>query len=170
MEEDRKSLYVESTIPSYATAWTSADVVTAGRQYLTRFFWEYQRYEYRLCISKDVIHEISDGDPDAVRRRLDFIEGIEELPEPEGLDEMALIYQQLLKVPDRAKADCSHLAYCVLERIHYLLTWNFVHLGPASQTKVREYNDTHGLWTPALVTPERLITPVFFTPIQGENV
>jgi hypothetical protein len=107
-----------------------------------------------------VIDEISDGDPAAARRRLDFIEGIEKLPEPEDLDELALIYQRLLKVPDRAKVDCSHLAFCVLRRIHYLLTWNCGHLGPASQTKIREYNDAHGLWTPTLVTPEGLMTPM----------
>jgi hypothetical protein len=155
-----QSVYIESTIPSYATARPSSDVVTAGRQYLTRFFWEEKRHEYKLYISQDVVDEISDGDPEAARRRLDFIAGIEKLDEPEGLDEMALCYQRLLKVPDRAKPDCSHLAFCVLWRVHYLLTWNCTHLGAASQTKVRDYNDKHGLWTPTLITPAGLITPM----------
>jgi hypothetical protein len=160
MEADRKSVYIESTIPSYATSKPSRDVVAAGRQYLTQFFWEHQRDQYKLYISQVVIDEISDGDPEAAQRRLDFIDGIEKLLEPDGRKELSVIYQQLLKIPDRAKADCAHLAYCVLGRIHYLLTWNCGHLGPVSQTKIREYNDKHGLWTPALVTPESFVTPM----------
>jgi hypothetical protein len=160
MEEERKSVYVESTIPSYATARPSADVVAAGRQYLTQFFWEHQRDQYKLYVSQIVVDEISNGDPEAARRRLDFIAGIEKLAEPDGQKELAAIYQQLLKIPDRAKLDCSHLAFCVLGRIHYLLTWNCGHLGPTSQMKIRGYNDKHGLWTPTLITPEGFVTPM----------
>jgi hypothetical protein len=160
MDEEMKSIYVESTIPSYATARPSTDMVVAGHQYLTQFFWENQRNQYKLYVSKAVIDEISEGDADAARRRLDFIKGIEKLPEPDGRKELAAIYQQLLKIPDRAGADCSHLAYCVLGRIHYLLTWNCGHLGPPSQNKIRDYNDKHKLWTPTLVTPEGLITQI----------
>jgi hypothetical protein len=160
MDEDRKSIYVESTIPSYATARPSTDMVVAVHQYLTRFFWENQRDQYKLYVSQDVIDEISNGDPKAAKRRLDFVVGIEKLAEPDGRKELAAIYQQLLKVPDRAKVDCSHLAFCVLWHIHYLLTWNCGHLGAASQEKIRDYNNKHELWTPTLITPEGLIIPM----------
>ncbi|MDR3324599.1 MAG: type II toxin-antitoxin system VapC family toxin [Spirochaetaceae bacterium] len=160
MDEAKKSAYIESTIPSYATARPSGDLITAGRQYLTQFFWERQRHEYKLYVSQAMVDEISDGDREAAQRRLDFIAGIEKLPEPDGRRELAGVYQQLLKIPNRAKADCSHLAFCVLRRIDYLLTWNCGHLGPTSQMKVREYNDMHGLWTPTLITPEGLMTPM----------
>jgi hypothetical protein len=103
-----------------------------------------------------VLDEISRGDVNAAQRRLNFVKDIAILPEPEGLDRLSAIYQRLLGVPERARMDCSHLAYCVLSEIDYLVTWNCAHLGPIAQDKTRVYNDTCGLWTPILVTPEVL--------------
>jgi hypothetical protein len=40
VSEKRKSLYIESTIPSYATARPSTDLIVAARQAITRLFWE----------------------------------------------------------------------------------------------------------------------------------
>jgi len=47
MDEIKKplpSLYIESTIPSYATARDSRDVVRLARQIVTRAFWESKRH------------------------------------------------------------------------------------------------------------------------------
>jgi hypothetical protein len=156
MQEDRKSLYVESTIPSYVTAWDSRDVVTLGRQVQAREFWRNERYKYDLFISDYVLDEIREGDREAAQKRLDLVEGITILHKTDEIDVLAAMYRKLLGIPDRAKADCDHLTVCVLERINYLLTWNCAHLGLASYIKVREYNDKHGLWVPLLVTPEEI--------------
>jgi hypothetical protein len=131
-------------------------LVIAGRQVLTQFFWEHLRDKYKLYVSQAVLNECSDGDLNAAQRRLDLIKDVESLPKPEGLEELADAYQALLDIPDRAKADCTHLAYCVLYRIDVLLTWNCGHLGPTAQEKIRVYNHEHDLWTPQLVTPEVL--------------
>jgi hypothetical protein len=157
MEEDRKSLYVESTIPSYITAWASRDPITAGHQAATRLFWENERHKYNLYISQYVIDEIRDGDREAAQKRIDLVEGIPVYPKTAETDALAAIYQKLLGIPNRAKADCTHLAVCVLERINYLLTWNCAHLGVASQIKVQYYNERHGLWVPTLAIPEALM-------------
>jgi phage-related protein len=37
----KKSVYIESTIPSYATARESADVIIIAHQALTKLFWQY---------------------------------------------------------------------------------------------------------------------------------
>jgi predicted nucleic acid-binding protein len=161
MREDRKSLYVESTIPSYVTARTSRDPITAGHQAATKLFWETERHKYDLYISQYVIDEIRDGDRDAAKKRLDLVEGIPVYPKTAETDSLAEIYQKLLGIPDRAKADCIHLAVCVLERINYLLTWNCAHLGVASQINVQYYNDQHGLWVPTLAMPEALMPDLF---------
>jgi hypothetical protein len=156
MREERKSLYVESTIPSYVTAWVSKEPITAGHQAATSLFWEKERHKYDLYISEYVLDEIRDGDRDAAQKRLDLVEGITSLPKTAEIDALAAIYQKLLGTPDRAKTDCNHLAVCVLEGINYLLTWNCAHLGFPSYLKVREYNEKYGLWVPLLVTPETM--------------
>jgi predicted nucleic acid-binding protein len=151
----KKSVYIESTIPSYATAQPSSNVLNLVRKTQTETFWN-TRDAYMLWISQDVLEEIGRGDPQAARRRLDFVKDIALLPEPDGLDRLSSVYQEALGIPERTKTDCYHLAYCVLSRIDYLLTWNCAHLGPIAQGKIRVYNDRHGLWTPFLVTPEVL--------------
>jgi hypothetical protein len=152
----KKSLYIETTIPSYATARDSRDPVTFGRQEQTRIFWKQESQRYILYVSDYVVDECSDGNPDAAKRRLDFIDGIQILPKTGEIEELALLYQDLLAIPDDAKTDCAHLAICTINRMDFLLSWNFAHLGTDSYVKAKAYNDAHGFWTPVLVTPETI--------------
>jgi hypothetical protein len=121
-----------------------------------REFWQNERHKYDLYISDYVLDEISDSDPEAAQKRLELIDGITTLPKTAETNALALMYRKLLDIPDRAKADCDHLAVCVLKHISYLLTWNCAHLGLASYVKVRDYNNENGLWVPLLVTPETI--------------
>ena len=75
MENGKKSIYIESTIPSYATARESKDVIKAARQSITKLFWEQERYNYELVVSQYVIDECSLGDLGAAQKRLDFLSG-----------------------------------------------------------------------------------------------
>jgi predicted nucleic acid-binding protein len=156
MDSEKKALYIESTIPSYATGNPSGDIITAGKQALTKLFWEQQQDSYEVVTSEYTLAECKRGDPEAAKKRLDWLAGIPVLYETEEIVRLAAIYQGLLKIPDKASADCSHLAVCVFNRIDYLVTWNCKHLGFVSYTKAKVYNDAHGLWTPILVTPEAL--------------
>jgi hypothetical protein len=166
MKEARKSLYVESTIPSYVTARASKDPIIAGHQAATRLFWEQERRKYDLYISDYVLDEIRDGNPQAAQKRLELVEGITTLPKIAEIDALAAIYQKLLGIPDRAKTDCNHLATCVIRQINYLLTWNCAHLGSTAQKKIQAYNEKHDLWTPILVTPDALLP---YKPLKEET-
>jgi hypothetical protein len=156
MDGQKKGLYIETTIPSYGSGRTSGNSISAGKQASTKQFWEQNRQKFNLYVSDYVVVECGDGDFDAAKRRLDFIKGITILPESTKISELATIYQNLLNIPDDAKMDCFHLAVCVLNRIDFLLTWNFTHLGPSTYKKAKVYNDKNGLWTPELVTPETI--------------
>jgi hypothetical protein len=157
MEPEKKSLYIETTIPSYATARNSRDALHLIDQFVTRAFWEDERYRFRLCTSEAVHTECRRGDPDAAVRRIEFLGGIENYPLTSEIMELAEFYRQFLGLPDRAKADSLHLAVCVLHRVDYLLTWNCTHLGPVAHTKARNYNEKQGLWTPELETPRTMM-------------
>jgi hypothetical protein len=157
MENRKKSIYLETTIPSYATARKSRDVIKAARQSMTKLFWEQERHKYELVSSQYVIDECSLGDTEASRKRLEFLSGIPILEKSEKIDELAAIYQNLLGIPDRSKTDCFHLTICVIAKIHFLLSWNCAHLGINTYLKVRDYNEKQRLWTPLLITPENLL-------------
>jgi hypothetical protein len=157
MDTAKKSVYIESTIPSYATARTSNDLVQAAWQSLTNTFWNEERHKYDLYTSQYVINECRLGDPEAAQRRLDFLRSLTFLVPDETVDELAAVYQKLLQIPDHAKTDCQHLAICVVKKMDFLLTWNCTHLGLNSFLKVKDYNDKHQLWTPLLVTPEYFV-------------
>jgi predicted nucleic acid-binding protein len=152
----KKTLYIETTIPSYATAKESRDRITAGRQETTKRFWQNERHKFELYTSVYTSGECSRGDAEAAKKRMSFLDGITELVETDEVILLADIYSDLLKIPPKAKMDCFHLAVCVRNRLDYLFTWNFSHLGTASQNKLKIYNKAYGLWTPVLVTPETI--------------
>ena len=151
------SVYIETTIPSLATSKPSRDIITAGRQAATLLFWETERDNFDFYVSQYVIDECSFGDAEAAKRRLDFIKGITIIPYFESISELAIKYQQLLSIPDKAKIDSFHLATCVLANMDYLLSWNCTHLGVHTFAKMQKYNDKYGLHTPLLITPEALM-------------
>jgi hypothetical protein len=155
MEEQKKSLYVETTIPSYATSRGSSNLVTAARQFLTKRFWEEERENYDLYTSQYVIEECELGDKDAAKRRLEFIAGIPVIPKTHDIAHLAQTYFSLLTIPEKARADCLHLAACVITKLDYLLSWNCTHLGFNTYVKVLEYNTRRGLWSPHTGLPTR---------------
>ena len=152
-----KSLYIETTIPSLATGRPSRDMIIAGRQAATILFWESERQNYNLYTSQYVVDECLQGDTEASRRRIDFLEGIMIIPKSEQISELANEYQKLLSIPDKSKIDCFHLAVCVISEMDYLLSWNCAHLGIKTFIEIQRYNETKSLFVPVLLTPEALL-------------
>lgn len=97
----KQSLYLETTIPSYLAARTSSDLITAGRQAITHEFWEFERNKYNLYISGYIVSECGRGDPEAAKRRLQWIDGIELLDETPNTDPLADTYMRLLTIPQK---------------------------------------------------------------------
>jgi hypothetical protein len=76
--EARPTVYVETTIPSYLTAWPTRIATRAREQELTRQWWDASRHRYDLYLSELVAAEIRMGDPAAARDRL---EAVRDLPQ-----------------------------------------------------------------------------------------
>ena len=53
----KPSLYLETTIPSYLAARTSANIIIAGRQAVTHEFFESEKHKYNLYVSDYVYEE-----------------------------------------------------------------------------------------------------------------
>lgn len=116
-------VYLETSVISYLTAWSSRDLIKAAHQEITREWWQ-GRTRFELYVSQIVLREASGGDPEAARRRLESIDGIPELIASPEASELA---QQLIaqgSLPAKAAVDALHIAIAVVNGIDYLLTWN----------------------------------------------
>ena len=152
----KQSVYLETTIPSYLAARTSSDLFIANRQATTHKFWENERQKYDLSISRYVLDECSQGDPDVAKRRLQLLDGIEILDDIPNVSTLANIYMRLLSIPQKNRIDAFHLAMCCVHEVNILLSWNCTHLGVDSMQIIQKHNDKHGLFTPKMVTPDYL--------------
>jgi hypothetical protein len=72
----KSRLYLETTIPSYLTSRPSRDLIVAGRQQITRDWWDERRGAFQLYISQLVIDEVGAGDPAAARDRLRVLQDL----------------------------------------------------------------------------------------------
>jgi len=156
----KKSIYIETTIPSIIVARPSRDIGNLYRQEITKEFWEYERQKYDLYISQYVWDECERGDEEAAKKRLELIKDISNIPKTKEVDELAEEYFAYLNIPQKAKTDCSHLAICVISKMDVLLSWNLTHLGELSYAKVVEYNAKRNLWIPRLSNPETFMKSI----------
>ena len=154
----RPTVYLETTIPSYLTGRPSRDLVTAGRQEITREWWENRRQDYHCVLSQVVLDESARGHPDAAARRLATLDGF---PVLAATEEMRIFAEGLIEaglIPIEAADDAAHIAIATLSGIKYLLTWNFRHIANADvKEEIRAYCLRAGYACPVICTPEELM-------------
>jgi len=153
----KPKVYIETSIPSYLTAWRSRDLVIAGNQETTREWWE-RRNDFDLYISEFVLVEASDGDLRAATERL---KALEDIPEIEINEQVAVIAEKLLteaSLPGKARIDALHIATAAIGGMDYLLTWNCSHIAnPAFRFKIESVIRSFGYEPPIICTPQELL-------------
>jgi predicted nucleic acid-binding protein len=154
----KKSVYIETSIPSYLTAMPSRDIRAAAWQQITNQWWEEARPDYDLFTSELVIVEASAGNAEAAARRLEMLREIAELSIDEEVQELA---DQLISkggFPSGAEADALHVAVAAVHNIDYLLTWNFRHIDNAAKKPIiRSICVAAGYLCPEICTPMELL-------------
>jgi len=157
MDSPKRSIYIETTVPSIITSRPSRDIRNLYRQEISKEFWEYERQKYNLYISQYVVEECKRGDEDAAKRRLELIKDIPSLPTSEDVENLAEKYYKCLGISKKAKTDCFHLAISVIGKMDYLMSWNMTHLGERYFNEVAEYNYKNSLWLPRMHTPDAIM-------------
>lgn len=154
----RPSVYIETTVVSYLTAWPSGEPKRALHQAETKQWWELESPHYHLVVSDLVIEEASAGDLVAASERLAVLEEIDVL---ETTPESITIARALLSahaLPEKALGDALHLSIAAVNNVHFLLTWNCRHLANARQRPIIESVFTNfDLESPIICTPEELV-------------
>jgi len=135
--KNKKTVYIETSIPSYLAARPSKDVRGAAWQQITHQWWSEEKSKYDCYISELVIVEASGGNSDAADRRIQRLNGIPQLP---------------------IDADIGKFAEYAIHRIDFLLTWNCRHINNASAKPViRHLCEEVGYTFPEICTPLELL-------------
>ena len=72
----KETVYIETTVISYLTAWLSRDLIRAAHQQITQEWWQHRRNDFEIFVSEFVINEASAGDMEAAEKRLVALENI----------------------------------------------------------------------------------------------
>jgi predicted nucleic acid-binding protein len=154
----KPSVYVETTIPSYLTAWPSRDLVRAAHQQITREWWA-RRNGFNLYSSRLVVQECEAGDPVAAADRLAALAGIPLLEQETDVADLARALLRDVPRPAKAAADALHIATAAAHGMQYLLTWNCTHIANvALRPGIEAVCRAAGLEPPLICTPEELPT------------
>jgi len=150
-------VYIETTIPSYLTAWPSRDLVRSAQQQLTREWWD-QSDEFELFVSGLVLKECGAGDPSAAADRLAALAGLPLLEQSVEVEELADDLMREVRLPEKAGSDAVHIASAAVHGLRYLLTWNCRHIANATlRPKIEAVCRAAGVEPPIICSPDQLL-------------
>jgi hypothetical protein len=153
-----RTVYIETTVVSYLVARPSRDIVIAAHQQITRDWWAKALDRFAAYVSVAVIAEAAKGDADAAKLRLASIQKFDVLEVTAEVRDLAEFYLRELRVPEKAEADCYHLAIAAWNGMDYLISWNMAHIVNGEViARLQELNDQRGIRTPVICTPEELM-------------
>jgi hypothetical protein len=151
-------LYLETTIPSYLTAWPSRDLIVAAHQQLTKEWWRTRQDAFEICISQFVVDEAGAGDAAAAGERLEVLKPFPLLDITPSVLRVASVLLEVGVIPEKAARDAAHIAISAVHGIDYLLTWNCAHIANAMIIRtVQAICVQNGFSCPVICTPEELM-------------
>ena len=154
----KPKVYLETTIPSYLTAWPSRDLIRAAHQQSTREWWESRRTAFELYVSEVVLIEVAAGDPIAAAERLDVLKGIPVLEASQDARRLAEELRRSVPLPPRAALDATHISIAVVTGMDFLLTWNCTHIANATlRPRIDAVCHSLGLIPTIICTPIELM-------------
>ncbi len=155
----RPRAYLETTIPSYLTAWRSRDLIKAAHQEVTREWWEI-RNRFDLYVSQVVLRESGGGDTEAAAQRLKALAGIPILDVTPDAQALAADLVERGPVPEKATIDALHIGIAAVHGMDYLLTWNCTHIAnAATRGEIEKICRENELTPPIICTPIELMEP-----------
>lgn len=153
----KPTVYIETTVVSYLTAWPSRDLVRMAQQQITQEWWRERRTGFELLTSELVVLEASAGDPQAAADRLKALQDLKRLDVTPPATQIADALVRELAVPPEATRDALHVGICAANGVDYLLTWNFRHLANAFlKDRISDVCLSLGYRPSVICTPEEL--------------
>lgn len=146
------TVYIETSIVSYATARPSRDIETAALQQHARDWWALQRPQFDLVTSQSTLDEASAGG------RLKLLDGLPLLDINSDTEALAARLLAAHAMPPQAAADALHVAAAALGDVKYLLTLNCKHIANAHELpRIYEVLDREGFGKMLICTPAEFL-------------
>ncbi|HEX5399190.1 MAG TPA: type II toxin-antitoxin system VapC family toxin [Verrucomicrobiae bacterium] len=153
-----ESVYIETSVVSYLVARPPTRTVSHQWHVWTKDWWRLRRPYFECAISAEVLREAAAGDPKASRQRLEALSTLTVLRRTSVVDELVEAFMSSGALPEKAKADATHLAVASAHRVDYLLTWNMKHLANVQMLRrLRPIAKKHGHRMPVVCTPLQLM-------------
>ncbi len=154
----KKTVYIETTIPSFYYEIRNAPEIIAQRN-ATRRWWNVERGRYQLLTSAAVLRELLDGAHPYQKEKLALVSALKAFPITHDVARIADVYIKRKLMPQELYGDAVHLATASLESCNFLLTWNCKHLANANKFEhIHHVNTMLGLYVPTITTPAGLIS------------
>jgi len=128
------------------------------RQRITQnFFMNQDKFE--IYVSRLTLKEISDAHSPRLRKRMQqLVSKYTYLKESEDVEILANEYIRHGAIPKENKSDAEHIAFAVLRKIEYLLSWNFQHiLRKRTREIVSAINSLKNLTQIDILTPGEIL-------------
>jgi hypothetical protein len=154
----KEKVYIETSVISYFTSKTSADIIIAGRQEITRKKWPLILDVFEVYISALVLQESEQGDREAVQKRLKAMANIPILAITDDAEELASMLIVEGPIPEKSPEDALHISIATVNGMDYLVTWNFAHINNAQiKSRIVSTIEKHGYQCPLICSPEELL-------------
>ena len=152
------TVYIETSIVSFATAWPSRDIQTSALQQQARDWWMIERPKFDLVTSQLALNEAAAGDPTAAGDRLKMLDGLPLVEINANTEALAARLLAAHTMPQKAAADALHVAAAALAGVKYLLTLNCKHIANAHELpRVYQILRNEGLDTLLICTPAEFL-------------
>jgi predicted nucleic acid-binding protein len=104
----------------------SNNLIAAAWQSITIEWWEKRKTHFDIFVSELVYEEATRGDPSAVSKRIEVMNGI---PYLKITNEAVNLAKMIIKpgpLPKKASNDALHLAIAAVHKIDYLMTFHIM--------------------------------------------
>jgi len=150
-------IYIETTVIGNVAGRIHSNPDVASRQRTTRTWWNTARAQFELAISQLVIDECTDGDPAAAQERLDVLGDLTVLSITDDARALARVLNAEGAVPPSEPRDALHIAVAAVQRVQYLVTWNFKHIANATmRSKIEQTCRNAGFDPPIICSPPEI--------------
>ncbi len=158
MSKPKPRIYLDTSVISYHSARLNRNPVVRSRQLTTKRWWETFHGAAQFCVSTYVLEEIAKGDQQAASLRWNLAQEALTLDPIPDTQQLARRLYEELGIPQRSEVDAYHLATAAMNRIDYIVSWNFKHM--ANNGVIEAYAaacQSAGLVPPRIMTPEAML-------------